>query len=130
MYSMYSIQCHLHAHARLCVSLNHIYIYIYIYTYTYIYIFIYCVVTVWPSGTYAIPKSLSGCPLNWQEGWILQDLENTNSKTEFSSDLNLHMEATLTGNDVKRSFCVKTSTNNGETRLWPAGNFKSDLSQV
>lgn len=85
---------------------------------------IYFFVIVWPSGTYGIPKSLSGCPLNWQEGWILQDLENTNSQTEFSANLSFHMEATLTGNNVKRSFCVKTSTNNGETRSWPAGTLK------
>ena len=74
---------------------------------------------VWPLGTYGLPKPVSGCPANWQDGWIKQDLENSNPRSEFSVDLNLHMEATLTGGDIRRSFCFKTSTDT--TKSWPAG---------
>ncbi|XP_028403866.1 uncharacterized protein LOC114526459 [Dendronephthya gigantea] len=78
---------------------------------------------VWPQGTYGLPKPVSGCPTTWQEGWRQQDLENTNSKSSFSTHLQSHMEATLNGGDVKRYFCVKDSTHVGETRAWPAGSY-------
>ncbi|CAB4020062.1 Hypothetical predicted protein [Paramuricea clavata] len=73
---------------------------------------------VWPQGTYGLPKPVSGCPANWQDGWIKQDLENSNPRSEFSVDLNLHIEANLTGGDIRRSFCIKTSTDT--TKSWPA----------
>jgi hypothetical protein len=78
-----------------------------------------CVILVWPQGTYGLPKPASGCPANWQEGWIEQDLENSDPRSEFSVDLKLHMEATLTGGDIRRSFCIKTSTQ--ITKSWPRG---------
>lgn len=80
------------------------------------------VIIVWPQGTYALPKAVSGCPLNWQEGWIHQDLENESPKTEFSHGLQSHMSASLSGGDVKRSFCVKT-VSQIEERSWPPGKF-------
>ena len=82
---------------------------------------IYCVVIVWPEGTYGLPKpAVTGCPPNWQEGWRNQDLENTNPSSEFSVGLTSRMDATLTGGDIRRGFCVKTATQIGETS-WPAG---------
>ena len=82
--------------------------------------YIYCVVVVWPEGTYGLPKPVTGCPPNWQEGWRNQDLENTNPSSEFSVGLTSRMDATLTGGDIRRGFCVKTATQIGETS-WPAG---------
>ena len=81
-----------------------------------------CVFTVWPEGTYGVPKPVSGCPHNWQEGWRNQDLENNSPSSEFSTDLKSRMQATVTGGDVRRGFCVKTTTQTGEAP-WPAGEF-------
>ena len=73
----------------------------------------------WPSGTYGLPKSTSGCPAMWNEGWRKQDLEDDRrDQSKFSSSF--HMEAILDSEDITRHFCVKTS-NYELNKLWPKG---------
>ena len=59
----------------------------------------------------------------WQEGWRKQAMENIGvQESQFS--YNIHMNATLSGNYIKRAFCVKTNDPiNGKIRLWPTGTF-------
>lgn len=85
------------------------------------------VVVVWPQGTYGLPKPVKGCPAKWKEGWRQQELETTNPKSRFSSNLKLHMDATISsGNKViNQSFCIKLEMNE-ERNIWPAGIYYHD----
>ena len=82
----------------------------------------------WPSGSYGLPRSKSGCPggkkNGWYGGWRYQDMEDdyksTSSRSRVSSGS--HMDVTLVGNkkDVNRTFCMKQNTGT-QIRYWPRG---------
>ena len=80
----------------------------------------------WPSGSYSLPKPLSGCPKFWKEGWLRQDLEDDaikNMKFQSKFSLNFHMNAGIVEKEfVDRTFCTKV-TNAFSTvwNLWPKG---------
>ena len=80
---------------------------------------------MWPSGSYSLPKPLSGCPKFWKEGWLKQDLENDaiHESTKFPSKFsyNFHMNASISMNEfVERTFCTKDN-DTSVARLWPKG---------
>ena len=83
-------------------------------------LFIVGVALYWPSGTYGLPKPISGCPENWTEGWRKQDLEDDRfQKSSFSSSF--HMDAILNNDYINRSFCIKTRNEIRRHITWPAG---------
>lgn len=65
--------------------------------------------TLWPGGTYGLPKALSGCPssqtFRWQTGWRFQDSEGVFSDNAKSAEFHLDGWVGFTG--VNRSFCIK-----------------------
>ena len=81
----------------------------------------------WPSGTYGIPESLSGCPdeegVKWKTGWRRQHLEK---KSQVPKSSHLNATLVLNGQGVERSFCIKTISKPDERNiLWPAGTLES-----
>ena len=80
---------------------------------------------MWPSGTYGLPRSTSGCPqsngFQWKTGWRYQDTEDTNPNSHSSSSF--HLDGLVTSSNVKRSFCIKEDDNFDNNRgTWPKGN--------
>jgi len=47
----------------------------------------------WPKGTYGLPMAKTGCPkqygLRWEEGWYVQDTEDTDNKNDISNENHL-----------------------------------------
>ena len=84
----------------------------------------------WPSGSYGLPRSKSGCPgdkaSGWIEGWRFQDMEDSskgsNSRSRVSNGS--HMDVTLIGNkkDINRTFCMMQNSGT-QTKHWPNGRF-------
>ena len=79
---------------------------------------------VWPAQTYGIPKPASGCPLSdgfqWEKGWRLQDTDDDYSNNEKSAEF--HLDGKVGNQEIKRSFCIKTSTADDDNRPdWPSG---------
>ena len=82
---------------------------------------------LWPSGRYGLPMPKSGCPkahdFYWNTGYILQDLEDTDSMTSVSP--NSHLLGWVS-NDVVRYFCIKNNaseTIDSKRFRWPAGEY-------
>jgi hypothetical protein len=80
----------------------------------------------WPSGSYSLPKPLSGCPKLWKEGWLKQDLKDDAKKDwEFQSKFssNFKMDATIIRKEfVERTFCTKVAnTFDAVWIAWPKG---------
>lgn len=79
----------------------------------------------WPAGLYGIPKAASGCPKSDDFQWLIgrryQDTENYKPASKSSNKL--HLDATVSSNDIERSFCMKTSASSDmERTLWPRGS--------
>lgn len=77
--------------------------------------------SIWPSGSYGLPKPSSGCPdNNWTEGFRYQDsenVENTNLKSNGS-----HLSGTVNQHGVRQEFCLHLDTH--EERIpWPRGKY-------
>eukprot|EP00794_Sanderia_malayensis_P012753 gene12753-14060_t len=76
--------------------------------------------TDWPSGTYALPRPVDGCPVDWKEGMRYQDSENmlnTNNKSA-----SYHLSGSVNKHGVRQEFCTKTDdAKNGIT--WPTGQY-------
>ncbi|XP_044163813.1 uncharacterized protein LOC122948184, partial [Acropora millepora] len=77
----------------------------------------------WPAGTYGIPKPGSGCPVadgfEWMTGSRSQHTESNNNKS-----VSFHLDAVVSKQKVKRSFCLKTSTAKDQNRTsWPSGQY-------
>ena len=77
--------------------------------------------SIWPSGSYGLPKPSSGCPdNNWKEGFRYQDsenVENTNLKSNGS-----HLSGTVNQHGVRQEFCLHLDTH--EERIpWPRGKY-------
>lgn len=83
-------------------------------------------ITGWPEGLYGLPMAINGCPtdpsINWKTGILYQDCEDTSPQTTHSSQF--HLNAAIITGDVKRSFCMKTSTiNDSQRSRWPSGKY-------
>ncbi|XP_028403903.1 uncharacterized protein LOC114526488 [Dendronephthya gigantea] len=79
---------------------------------------------MWPSGSYSLPKPISGCPNSWKEGWLRQHLDEHSEAMQSSFSSNFHMNATLVRNVfLEREFCTKISANpdSQENIPWPKG---------
>ncbi|XP_052059669.1 uncharacterized protein LOC127700292 [Mytilus californianus] len=72
----------------------------------------------WPSGSYSLPKSQSGCPLGWAEGCRYQDNEDTHNVNDVR--YNHHFNG-IFGRNTKLCYCTKT-THSG-SGSWPRGNY-------
>ncbi|XP_068677018.1 uncharacterized protein [Montipora foliosa] len=82
--------------------------------------------TRWPSGSYGLPKALSGCPyaddFEWLTGRIYQDTENTASTSRRSTEF--HLDAEVNRRGITRAFCLKTSKSSDDKRIpWPQGKY-------
>ena len=84
--------------------------------------------TLWPGGTYGLPKALSGCPssqtFRWQTGWRFQDSEGVFSDNAKSAEFHLDGWVSFTG--VNRSFCIKPG-GDVNTTGWQKGERFSHL---
>ena len=90
----------------------------------YTYAFVVCILDPWPSGSYSLPKPMSGCPKLWEEGWLKQNLEDdAKEKSQFSS--NFHMNASISSMNNKefleRTFCTKVTHTTIWNIPWPKG---------
>lgn len=81
----------------------------------------------WPSGTYGLPRSKTGCPQpphgsEWETGWRVQDTENSNNENGFSDSF--HLDAVVLDSHVNRSFCIKHVHKVGTgAKPWPLGQY-------
>ncbi|XP_041462169.1 uncharacterized protein LOC121413421 [Lytechinus variegatus] len=75
--------------------------------------------SAWPSGTYGLPKPLTGCPAGWVEGRRRHDTEDTHPLNLWSDPL--HLAGYQQSSSMEHEFCMKTSTS-GSSR-WPAGDY-------
>ena len=74
--------------------------------------------TAWPGGTYAFPKSTSGCPSGFTTGCRFHDSEDTRNKNYF-----INADDCLDGYfdaDIEMCYCVKTSSSGSS---WPSGQY-------
>ena len=120
-----------------------LYVYVYVCLYMYVYFFFGegyeywdlgsvtakffpCTTDTWPSGTYGLPRSKTGCPQSpraseWQIGWRLQDTEDTYANSRHSNSF--HIDAVVLESHVNRSFCIKHGDKEStEAKPWPKGN--------
>lgn len=75
----------------------------------------------WPSGTYGLPKSSSGCADNdkfvWGSGYSKEEGEGDSSGSNYYIDIYEDSNGW-----VYKHYCMKTSSNTGYGS-WPAGNY-------
>ncbi|XP_041461258.1 uncharacterized protein LOC121412532 [Lytechinus variegatus] len=73
----------------------------------------------WPSGTYGLPKPLTGCPAGWLDGRRKHDTEDTHPNNNWSDSL--HLAGYQQSSSMEHEFCMKTSTSGSIN--WPAGDY-------
>ncbi|XP_041462167.1 uncharacterized protein LOC121413420 [Lytechinus variegatus] len=73
----------------------------------------------WPSGTYGLPKPLTGCPAGWLDGRRKHDTEDTHPNNVWSDSL--HLAGYQQSSSMEHEFCMKTSTSGSIN--WPAGDY-------
>ena len=82
----------------------------------------------WPSGSYGLPRSKSGCPgdktSGWNEGWRFQDMEDEKKSSRSSESEGSHLDVKFIGGkkDINRTFCMKKNAKT-LTKYWPKGRF-------
>uniref|UniRef100_A0A7M5WV99 Uncharacterized protein n=1 Tax=Clytia hemisphaerica TaxID=252671 RepID=A0A7M5WV99_9CNID len=79
--------------------------------------------TKWPKGTYGLPMSRTGCPVQnhfeWRAGSYVQNTENDSNANEASHDLHLH--GNVNKGNITSHYCIKTDPV-GNTS-WPDGRY-------
>ncbi|XP_034333817.2 uncharacterized protein [Magallana gigas] len=79
----------------------------------------------WPSGTYGLYMSTSGCPtdpIGFETGYVTQDTEDRSNSNQWSGGI--HMTGPLNNDAITTRFCVKQTTTSTEySRAWPKGNY-------
>ncbi|XP_078678845.1 uncharacterized protein LOC144914622 [Branchiostoma floridae x Branchiostoma belcheri] len=91
-------------------------------------------VTKWPTGTYGLPMTNTGCPANTQVAWYTghrnQDAEDSAGLNSWSTGLHFptntysegHTIPTYAGGHMVQNFCMKTSIYEG-SGSWPRGRY-------
>ncbi|XP_048578632.1 uncharacterized protein LOC5514562 isoform X2 [Nematostella vectensis] len=75
----------------------------------------------WPSGSYGLPKPMTGCHGDkWREGFRYHDTENNDNQNNQSAISHLAGNVTLHG--IRQEFCIHEG-GEGEERLWPQGQY-------
>ncbi|XP_068753764.1 uncharacterized protein [Montipora capricornis] len=78
----------------------------------------------WPSGTYGLPMTKSGCPKGnfWHQGTRFHDTEDDDSSNSWSDPYDL--AGTVSKNNMEQKFCMKTKSKASEFELsWPKGKY-------
>ncbi|XP_002160429.2 uncharacterized protein LOC100210996 [Hydra vulgaris] len=76
----------------------------------------------WPSGSYGLPRPVSGCPQFWKEGLRYHDTEDNNSNNKHS--VSLHLSGTVNEHGVRQEFCLKEESLFEEVDTkWPDGQY-------
>ena len=91
--------------------------------------FFFCAADTWPSGTYGLPRSKTGCPQpphgsEWEKGWRVQDTEDSSNDNGYSDSF--HLDAVVLDSHVNRSFCIKHKVGT-RAKPWPLGNDFSSI---
>ncbi|XP_073244994.1 uncharacterized protein [Porites lutea] len=81
---------------------------------------------VWPSGSYALPMTDTGCPedkkFSWYTGLRIEELESNQNGNKHSA--RIHSMSKIETPYIKRYFCVKNDTETDESRpKWPDGTY-------
>ena len=74
----------------------------------------------WPEGTYSLPRPITGCPTEWQEGMRYQDSENVLNSNKKSKSY--HLSGSVNAHGVRQEFCTKVDYNDGSGN-WPPGQY-------
>ncbi len=74
----------------------------------------------WPGGSYALPRPIDGCPVNWKEGMRYQDSENVLNMNNHSKSY--HLSGTVNKHGVRQEFCTKTDDSKNDI-TWPPGQY-------
>nr|QZH55018.1 ApeC-containing protein 3 [Branchiostoma floridae] len=76
----------------------------------------------WPTGTYGLPMTNTGCPtdVTWREGQRFQDQDGA-SLSSWSSGLHFPSN-TYYGGHMIQKFCMKTSSSEGKG-IWQRGSY-------
>ncbi|XP_062605124.1 uncharacterized protein LOC134266928 [Saccostrea cucullata] len=80
----------------------------------------------WPSGTYGLMLTTSGCPsehsFTWHVGYIIQDTEDHHNHNSWTSHIHLH--GIKDDKRIAQEFCIKGDTQVSEFDLnWPKGDY-------
>ncbi|XP_078616292.1 uncharacterized protein LOC144884710 [Branchiostoma floridae x Branchiostoma japonicum] len=80
--------------------------------------------TGWPTGTYGLPRTNTGCPeaagVTWLTGYRYHDTEDDDSSNHWTPGL--HFDGGYWRNDMYQKFCMKTSSLQGYGN-WPSGSY-------
>ncbi|XP_035688654.1 uncharacterized protein LOC118424220 [Branchiostoma floridae] len=78
----------------------------------------------WPTGTYGLPRTNTGCPIaagaRWRTGFRYHDTEDNDSNNKWIPGI--HFDGNLCKNNMKQKFCMKTKNEEGDGD-WPSGNY-------
>lgn len=76
----------------------------------------------WPSGSYGLPRPITGCPNYWKEGVRYQDTEDEHSNNKKSGSY--HLSGSVNRHGVRQEFCTKEDSVFDEVGLqWPDGQY-------
>ncbi|CAH1232648.1 Hypp483 [Branchiostoma lanceolatum] len=78
----------------------------------------------WPTGTYGLPRTNTGCPVaagaRWRTGVRHHDTEDDDSSNQWTDGL--HFDGGIGRNNMKQKFCMKTTSRDGDGG-WPRGSY-------
>nr|AIR07876.1 apextrin-like protein 1 [Branchiostoma japonicum] len=78
----------------------------------------------WPTGTYGLPRTNTGCPVaagaRWRTGVRKHDTEDDDASNQWTNGL--HFDGEFGRNNMKQKFCMKTSSGDGDGN-WPRGSY-------
>eukprot|EP00058_Branchiostoma_floridae_P028488 XP_002613979.1 hypothetical protein BRAFLDRAFT_67440 [Branchiostoma floridae] len=78
----------------------------------------------WPTGTYGLPRTNTGCPesagVTWHTGYRYHDTEDDGANNYWTSGL--HFDGDFWRGNMYQKFCMKTSSWQGHG-TWPRGSY-------
>jgi len=81
----------------------------------------------WPSGTYGLPETASGCPYvgkesSWKRGYTYHNTEDEFPANKRSQSY--HFAANFSQHGIQQRFCIKDQQEHNEKgRDWPDGKY-------
>ncbi|XP_052220881.1 uncharacterized protein LOC127837669 [Dreissena polymorpha] len=81
----------------------------------------------WPTGTYGMMKTSSGCPTGgaaWQSGWRYQDTEDQSPSNQYTAGIEGYLAGSFANNNLRTEFCMKTQAHFTDFDVnWPSGTY-------
>ncbi|KAI8493807.1 hypothetical protein Bbelb_281540 [Branchiostoma belcheri] len=78
----------------------------------------------WPTGTYGLPRTNTGCPVaagvSWCTGVRHHDTEDSTADNQWTNGM--HFDGDFWKNNMKQKFCMKTTPGDGDGN-WPRGSY-------